>query len=192
MVEKTRQQRPLVLDLNSQLDSKLTGSREYQLLARKWLIDPTKTQDLIASSCVIAGFEWPSILMITSKNHKSQFYARNMVMRAMSSLVWLKTNFLKGYEENSAKRHAALMEKLKIEEMLKELDNQNLEIQTGEPTERGYAFSQEEHGAVSQNELVRAYSRAESRRYGSGKNQNASTSKMTSITSSNQNSQLGM
>ena len=69
---------------------------------------------------------------------------------------------------------------------------QNLEMQTGEPTERGYAFSQEEHGAVSQNELVRAYSRAESRRYGSGKNQNASTSKMTSITSSNQNSQLGM
>jgi len=68
---------------------------------------------------------------------------------------------------------------------------QNLEMQTGEPTERGYAFSQEEHGAVSQNELVRAYSRAESRRYGSGKNQNASTSKMTSITSSNQNSQLG-
>jgi len=69
---------------------------------------------------------------------------------------------------------------------------QNLEMQTGEPTERGYAFSQEEHGAVSQNELVRAYSRAESRRYGSGKNQNASTSKLTSIASSNQNSQLGM
>merc|ERR1712051_446957 len=68
---------------------------------------------------------------------------------------------------------------------------QTLEMQTGEPTERGYAFSQEEHGAVSQNELVRAYSRAESRRYGSEKNQNASTSKMTSITSSNQNSQLG-
>jgi hypothetical protein len=68
---------------------------------------------------------------------------------------------------------------------------QNLEMQTGEPTERGYAFSQEEHGAVSQNELVRAYSRAESRRYGSGKD-NASTSKLTSITSSNQNSQLGM
>ena len=109
VVEETRQQRPLVLDLNSQLDSKLTGSREYQLLARKWLIDPTKTQDLIASSCVIAGFEWPSILMITSKNHKSQFYARNMVMRAMSSLVWLKTDSLKEFEEDSAMRHAALM-----------------------------------------------------------------------------------
>ena len=74
---------------------------------------------------------------------------------------------------------------------------QNLEMQTGEHPERGYAFSQEEHGAVSQNELVRAYSqaesrRSESRRYGSGKNQNASPSKLTSITSSNQNSQLGM
>jgi len=134
MVEETRQQRPLVLDLKSQLDSELTGSREYQLLARKWLIDPTKTQDIIASSCVIAGFEWPSILMITSKNHKSQFYARNMVMRAMSSLVWLKTDFLEGYEENSAKRYAALIEKLKNEEqeLRKKLDEA---IQTKEKSE---------------------------------------------------------
>ena len=71
---------------------------------------------------------------------------------------------------------------------------QNLEMQTGEPTERGYAFSQEEHGAVSQNDLVRAYSRTENRRYGSGKGQNTSQSatKLTSIASSNQNSQLGM
>ena len=99
LVEKTRQQKPLVLDENSKLDSELTGSREYQLLVREWLINPAKTQDLIASSCVMAGFEWPSILMITSKNHKSQFYARNMVMRAMSSLVWLKTDSLKEYEE---------------------------------------------------------------------------------------------
>jgi phospholipid-transporting ATPase len=69
---------------------------------------------------------------------------------------------------------------------------QNLEMQTGEPTERGYAFSQEEHGAVSQNDLVRAYSRTENRRYGSGKGQNTSQSatKLTSIASSNQNSQL--
>merc|ERR1711971_1196935 len=101
-VEKTRKQRPLVLDQNSQLDNKSTDIREYQLLLRKWLIDPTKTQDLIASTCVMAGFEWPTILMITSKNHKSQFYARNMVMRAMSSLVWLKTDSLKGYEEQDS------------------------------------------------------------------------------------------
>ena len=52
---------------------------------------------------------------------------------------------------------------------------------------RGYAFSQEEHGAVSQNDLVRVYSR-EDRRYGSG-HPNASTTKLTSISS---NSQLGM
>merc|ERR1712223_707861 len=44
-------------------------------------------------------------------------------------------------------------------------EDPNLEMQTGEPTERGYAFSQEEHGAVSQKDLVRAYSRTDTRRY---------------------------
>jgi phospholipid-transporting ATPase len=43
-------------------------------------------------------------------------------------------------------------------------EDPNLEMQTGEPTERGYAFSQEEHGAVSQKDLVRAYSRTDTRR----------------------------
>ena len=78
-------------------------------------------------------------------------------------------------------------------------EDHNLEMQTGEPTERGYAFSQEEHGAVSQKDLVRAYSRTDTRRYGSGNPRQGQKSgasdtstKLTSI-SSNQNSQnLGM
>ena len=36
-------------------------------------------------------------------------------------------------------------------------EDPNLEMQTGEPTERGYAFSQEEHGAKSQTEVVKSY-----------------------------------
>ena len=60
--------------------------------------------------------------------------------------------------------------------------DQNLEMS------RGYAFSQEEHGAVSQKELVEVYSR-EDRRYGSGHQSNASATILTSISS---NSQLGM
>ena len=97
-VEKARNRRPLVIDRNSQLyisnSNEITQIREYELSIRKWLVDLSMTQDLIASSCVIAGFEWASVLIITNDNHKSQFYARNMVMRAMSRLVWLKTNSL--------------------------------------------------------------------------------------------------
>ena len=36
-------------------------------------------------------------------------------------------------------------------------EDPNLEMQTGEPTERGYAFSQEEYDAVSQNHFVKVY-----------------------------------
>ena len=96
-VEEARgQRRPLVVDRKSKANSfnsnQITQIREYDCFVQKWLVDLEKTQDLIASSCVIAGFEWPSVLMITNVNHPSQFYACNMVMRAMSRLVWLKTN----------------------------------------------------------------------------------------------------
>ena len=108
-VEEARgQRRPLVIDRQSQADSnnssKITQVREYELLVRKWLIDLAMTQDLIASSCVIAGFEWSSVLIITNDNHKSKFYARNMVMRAMSRLVWLKTNSLDEVNEQKQKK----------------------------------------------------------------------------------------
>ena len=68
-------------------------------MIRKWLINQAKVQDLIASSSVIAGFEWSSVLMMTSNNHKSHFSLRNMVMRAMCRLVWLKTNSLDEVQE---------------------------------------------------------------------------------------------
>ena len=108
-VEEARgQRRPLVIDRQSQADSsssrKITQVREYELLVRKWLIDLAMTQDLIASSCVIAGFEWSSVLIITNDNHKSKFYTRNMVMRAMSRLVWLKTNSLDEVNEQKQKK----------------------------------------------------------------------------------------
>ena len=61
---------------------------------RNWLDEKSKYQDLIASASVIAGFEWPSVLMITSNKSSSQFYVRNIVMRAMSRLIWLKTETL--------------------------------------------------------------------------------------------------
>ena len=61
---------------------------------RKWLDEKSEYQDLITSASVIAGFEWPSVLMITSNKSSSQFYVRNIVMRAMSRLVWLKTELL--------------------------------------------------------------------------------------------------
>ena len=103
-VEEARnKRRPLVIDRKSQVDSSSsTEVREYELFIRKWQVDLEKTQDLIASSCVIAGFEWASVLMITNDNHKSQFYARNIVMRAMSRLVWLKTNSIADENENEA------------------------------------------------------------------------------------------
>ena len=61
---------------------------------RKWLDEKSECQDLITSASVIAGFEWPSVLMITSNKSSSQFYVRNIVMRAMSRLIWLKTELL--------------------------------------------------------------------------------------------------
>ena len=61
---------------------------------RKWLDEKSEYQDLITSASVIAGFEWPSVLMITSNKSSSQFYVRNIVMRAMSRLIWLKTELL--------------------------------------------------------------------------------------------------
>ena len=59
---------------------------------RQWLVDPSKLEDLVVSASVISGFEWPSVFVMTSNNYNAQFYVRNMVMRAMMRLVWLKTD----------------------------------------------------------------------------------------------------
>ena len=59
---------------------------------RQWLVDPSKLEDLVVSASFISGFEWPSVFVMTSKAYDAQFYVRNMVMRAMSRLVWLKTD----------------------------------------------------------------------------------------------------
>ena len=69
---------------------------------RQWLDDPSKLEDLIVSASCIAGFEWPSVLIMTSNDYDAQFYERNMVMRAMSRLVWLKTNSLEKVQEQAS------------------------------------------------------------------------------------------
>jgi hypothetical protein len=102
MIEEIRQQgRPLVVDEKNNLNDTSTYAKEYQRSIQKWLTDRTKTQDLIASSGVIAGFEWSSVLLITSQSFESQFHLRNMVMRAMSRLVWLRTNSLEEVQEQT-------------------------------------------------------------------------------------------
>ena len=77
-------------------------STEKMAEIRQWLVDPSKLEDLIVSASVIAGFEWPSVLIMTSHDYDAQFYVRNMVMRAMWRLVWLKTDIFdsiyEGYE----------------------------------------------------------------------------------------------
>ena len=64
------------------------------LQLQQWLRDPSQHRDVIASATTIAGFEWPSILMITSTVYESQFHVRNIVMRSMRKLVWLKTSLI--------------------------------------------------------------------------------------------------
>ena len=61
---------------------------------QEWLLDPSQQQDLIASATTIAGYEFPSILMITSTVYESQFHVRNIVMRSMCKLVWLKSSLI--------------------------------------------------------------------------------------------------
>ena len=95
LIEEIRgDRRPLVVDKRSKLGKNPKDINENEIIIRKWLVNQAKKQDLIASSSVIAGFEWSSVLMMTSNNHECQFSLRNMVMRAMCRLVWLKTNSL--------------------------------------------------------------------------------------------------
>lgn len=85
IIKEIRGHEPLVVD---------KGSKNLSAI-RNWLASGVgEPCDLIASSEVMAGFEWPSVLIITSKHYRSQFYLRNIVMRAMSRLVWFKTSFL--------------------------------------------------------------------------------------------------
>ena len=69
------------------------STENYMNEIRQWLADPSKLEDLVVSASFIAGFEWPSVLIMTSNDYDdAQFYVRNMVMRAMWRLVWLKTD----------------------------------------------------------------------------------------------------
>ena len=66
---------------------------------RKWLSDPSQTEDLVTSAPFVGGFEWPTVMMITSTIYESEFHVRNIVMRSMCKLVWLKTNIIEQVHE---------------------------------------------------------------------------------------------
>ena len=83
---------------------------------QKWLDDKSEYQDLITSATVIAGFEWPSVLMITSNKSSSQFHVRNIVMRAMSRLVWLKTELLDDLIDGQAYRYPTSPQQFQMDE----------------------------------------------------------------------------
>ena len=76
-------------------------STEKMTEIQQWLDDPSKLEDLIVSASFIAGFEWPSVLIMTSHNYDAHFFVRNMVMRAMWRLVWLKTDIFDSIYERS-------------------------------------------------------------------------------------------
>ena len=75
---------------------------------RQWLIDPSKLEDLVVSASVITGFEWPSVFVMTSNKNDAKFYVRNMVMRAMMRLVWLKTDSIKEVCESEIGKYTLL------------------------------------------------------------------------------------
>ena len=72
---------------------KLFGTNTVSTL-RQWLSDRSQTEDLITTAPFVGGFEWPSVMMITNTIYESEFHVRNIVMRSMCKLVWLKTNII--------------------------------------------------------------------------------------------------
>ena len=64
------------------------------LKLQQYICDPFQTEDVIATATTIAGFEWPTVLMITSPVYESEFHVRNIVMRSMCKLVWVKTSLI--------------------------------------------------------------------------------------------------
>lgn len=81
-VEQIRGQKPLVLRI---------GGNPYEL--EKWVFDYKshgKNHDLVVEwGDSICGFEWPTVLVISSKHPYHEFSERNKVMRAMSRLETL-------------------------------------------------------------------------------------------------------
>ena len=72
---------------------KMFGTNTVSTL-RQWLSNPSQTEDLVTTAPFVGGFEWPSVMMITSTIYESEFHVRNIVMRSMCKLVWLKTNII--------------------------------------------------------------------------------------------------
>ena len=83
----------LLFSVEPRMRDKLFGTNTVSTL-RQWLRDPSQSEDLIATAPFVGGFEWPSVIMITSTIYESEFHVRNIVMRSMCKLVWLKTNII--------------------------------------------------------------------------------------------------
>ena len=88
----------LLFSVKPRLRDKLFGTNSVSTL-RQWLRDPSQSEDLIATAPFVGGFEWPSVIMITSTIYESEFHVRNIVMRSMCKLVWLKTNIIEQVHE---------------------------------------------------------------------------------------------
>ena len=83
----------LLFSVEPRMRDKLFGTNTVSTL-RQWLRDPSQREDLIATAPFVGGFEWPTVMMITSTIYESEFHVRNIVMRSMCKLVWLKTNII--------------------------------------------------------------------------------------------------
>ena len=77
---------------------KLFGTNTVSIL-QQWLRNPSQGEDLVATAPFVGGFEWPTVMMITSTIYESEFHVRNIVMRSMCKLVWLKTNIIEQVHE---------------------------------------------------------------------------------------------
>ena len=99
----------LLFSVKPRLRDKLFGTNSVSTL-RQWLRDPSQSEDLIATAPFVGGFEWPSVIMITSTIYESEFHVRNIVMRSMCKLVWLKTNIIdQVHELNVSIIHTAFL-----------------------------------------------------------------------------------
>ena len=83
----------LLFSVEPRKRDKLFGTHTVSTL-QQWLRDPSQSEDLIATAPFVGGFEWPTVMMITSTIYESEFHVRNIVMRSMCKLVWLKTNVI--------------------------------------------------------------------------------------------------
>jgi len=65
-------------------------------ICKDWIMNPDKKQDMITHKRFLSGFEWPSVMWINVDWSLSEIPSRDIVMRAVSTLVkvWLPIRFV--------------------------------------------------------------------------------------------------